>query len=374
MKLAIVQDGLMCKAGGEQVALLFHKAFPSAPIFTLSYNPEKCFSEFREADVRPSWFQLISNNENVAKRLFFPLGLLAAKTIDVRAYDIILMSATHCAKYVRVSPKAKVICYAHNPFRLAWYPEEYKQYKQSKGLKRFLFDKIIKTLQIVDKASIKKINFLITNSNLVKERLKNIYDNYQGDITVVNPAVQIDNFNISKNKRDYFLIVSRLEYYKRVDLVIDAFNELGLPLVIVGKGPLEEGFKTSAKNNITFLKDVTTKELKNIYSEARAFIFPQIEDFGITALEANASGLPLIAFGKGGIQETQIPFVDTNVSNCTAIFFKEQSKQAIIDAVFLFQKIESQFCPEFIRNNAKKYSENQFIATIQKLVQEKSQL
>lgn len=372
MKLAIVQDGLMCRAGGEQVALSFHKAFSESPIFTLAFDPKNTFEDFQTANIVTSWMQYISKKDSIVKRFFFPIGLLAAKSLDLREYDVVLMSTTHCAKYVKTSSKSIVICYSHNPFRLVWFPEEYNQVKKFGNVKKFLFNAIIKYLRRIDKKSIEKVNYLLTNSNNVLSRLVSVYDNYTGEpIEVIHPPVNINKFYISPVRKEYFLVVSRLEYYKRVDLVIETFNQLSLPLIIVGKGELEIELKLKAKNNITFLKDLDSVQLSRIYSEARAFIFPQLEDFGITALEANASGLPIIAFGEGGILETQIEYNETNSNNATAVFFTKQTSESLFLAVQKFIKIEYVFNSLFIREHSIKFSEETFINRIRDYVNEK---
>ena len=371
MKIAIVHDHLTCRGGGEQVALAFHRAFPNAPIYTLAYDPEATYPEFRACNIKTSWFQKISNKEKIVKAFFFPLGVLAAHQIDVTNFDIILISTTHCAKYVKIHENALVICYAHNPFRLAWYPQEYEQYKQATGIKRWIFDIVISVLQNIDKKSLKKVDFLVTNSSIVKERLRSIYNIYRKDITIISPPVNLANFSISMHREDYFLVVSRLESYKRVELVIDSFNQTGLPLIIVGKGILQDKLKKKAAQNITFKSNLSKEKLEEIYNRARALIFPQLEDYGITPLEANASGVPVIAFGEGGVLDTQV-YLKDNIRCSTAIFFQEQTVSSLGEAIATFEKVEGEFDSIFIRENAKKFSEDEFIKKTQEFVRQKS--
>ena len=371
MKLAIIHDQLTCRGGGEQVALAFHKAFPNAPIYTLAYDSEATYPEFKDCNIKTSWFQKISNKEKIVKAFFFPLGLIAAHQLDVTDHDIVLISTTNCAKYVKIHENALVICYAHNPFRLAWYPHEYEQYKQATGIKRWIFDIVISVLQNIDKKSLQKVDFLATNSSIVKERLRSIYNNYRREIKVISPPVNLANFSTSKHKEDYFLVVSRLESYKRVDLVIDTFNQTGLPLVIVGKGVLRDRLKKQAAKNIIFKSDLSKERLEEIYNRARALIFPQLEDYGITPLEANASGIPVIAFGEGGVLDTQI-FLRDDIKCSTAIFFREQTISSLSEAITIFEAVEQEFDSIFIRKNAEKFSEGSFINQIQNFIKQKN--
>ncbi len=363
MKIALVHDHITCKAGGEQVLLAFHKAFPEAPIFTLAYDKQESFPEFQNCDIKTSWFQHISYKTDLVKNLFFPLGIIASSMIDVSSYNIVLMSTTHCAKYVKVSKKATVFCYSHNPFRLAWYSE---YYESNNTLKKFFFPFIIPILKYIDKKSTKKISYLLTNSTTVAHRLREKYE-YKKDIHIFPPPVNIDNFYITNTAKHYFLVVSRLEEYKRIDIVINLFNELHFPLIVVGKGPLKKTLQNMANENISFLEDLSKSDLARIYSYAKCLIFPQLEDFGITPLEANASGIPVIAYNKGGVLDSQKPYKG-DPSTCTSIFFNEQNTKSLGHAINVFLELEQEFNPVFIRKNAEEFQEARFIEKISKFI------
>lgn len=367
MKIAIVQDGLMCRAGGEQVALCFHKAFPDAPIYTQCYQPDLTFPEFSSCDIRTSWLQNFVKTDKQMKTLFFPLGIWAMESHDLTQYDVVLMSSTHCAKYVKIGKKTLVINYCHTPFRLAWDPNSYAQYEKSSGLKRFLFNSIIKILRRIDFRYAQRPDFFIANTEETAERARINYN--IPSPTVIYPPVNINNFYITSVK-NYFLVVSRLEHYKRTDLVIDAFNKLGYSLIVVGKGVQADTLKANAKSNITFLSGLSADELANVYANCRALIFPQHEDYGITPLEANAAGRPVIAYKAGGVLFTQLPMVD-DPSKATALFFEKQTACDLISAIHEFEKIEDDFSPTFIRNHAQQFDEKVFIEKIKLFVQEK---
>jgi glycosyltransferase involved in cell wall biosynthesis len=367
LKIAIVHDELMRRGGAEQVVLCFHSAFPDAPIYTIAYQPGQTYPEFKKCKIITSSFQPLAKNEKMLKMLFFPLGLWAMKRLDVTGYDVVLMSSTYSAKYVRVSPNALVINYAHSPFRLAWYPESYSEYTHSGGLKKWILKKVISALRKIDFKSAQRTDYFIANTKEMGQKLVDVYKP-RNVVTVINPPVVTGNFYVSESIGEYFLVVCRLEYYKRVDIVIEAFNALGVPLVVVGKGSQLSKLKAMAKANIQFKSSLSKDDLAGLYSRCQALIFPQVEDYGITPLEANASGRPVIAFGRGGVLETMIPHKSTG-SSATALFFEEQSTTSLIKAVKLFTTVK--FDPKFIRAHAEEFNDSRFVARIAAFVSEK---
>ena len=366
MKVAIVHDDLMRRGGAEQVAINLHKLFPDAPIFTLAYNESLTYPYFKDKDVRQSWYGKFVKNEKNLKRFFFPFGMLAMPSLNLKGFDLVVISSTYCGKYIKPDKNAIVINYCHNPFRLAWQPEEYKEYVQSKGLKKTVFDWVIKTLQHYDRSFANRTDYYITNAQIVKDRINKCYQP-KVPIKIVNPPVSCDRFSISENFGDYFLVVCRLEFYKKVDIAIEAFNDLGLPLLVIGKGSKEEELKTMAKPNITFQKNISNEDLANIYKNCRALIFPQFEDYGITPLEAAACGKPVIAYGRGGILETMIPYKNEN-ENWTSVFFGEQTKESLKEAIEKFLALQPD--SQFIRSHAETFDEKIFANKISSQITE----
>ncbi|WP_229365856.1 glycosyltransferase [Fibrisoma montanum] len=366
MKLAIVQDGLMCRAGGEQVALCFHKAFPEAPIYTQCYQPQLTFPEFKECDIRTTWLQNIAKTDDVMKKLFYPLGVMAMKSHDLTEYDVVLMSGTHCAKYVKVSPHALVISYSFTPFRLAWNPESYAQYAESGWFVKKVFDLVLSRLRAIDFKAAQRPDHFVAMTEETADRLRSAYQ-LKKPLKIINPPVNAHNFFVSDAPKPYYLVVSRLEYYKKVDLVIDAFNRLGYPLVVVGKGLQADEIKARASSNVTFKSGLSAQEIAEVYANCRAFIFPQHEDYGITPLEANAAGRPVIAFGAGGVLTTQIPVTD-DPAKATALFFEEQTVDSLINAIEQFERIQHRFDTTFIRQHAEQFDETYFIEQIRSFV------
>lgn len=365
MKIAIVHDDLVRKGGAEQVALSFHNAFPNAPIYTLAYDANHTYPEFKDCDIRTSWFGQFIKSEKYMKLLFYPMGVLAMQQLDLSDYDVILQSTTHCAKYIKTAPHTLVITYCHNPFRLVWDTESYAKVNEAGKLKRSVYGKVISILRDIDKASAKRTNWFITNAQEVVHRIQQAYapDN---EIAVINPPVKCKNFYVSNSVADYYLVVSRFESYKKVDLVIDAFNKMpDKKLVIVGKGSREKEIKENAGNNITFLTGLDADDLAKLYANCKAFIFPQLEDYGITPLEANASGRPVIAYGKGGVLDTMIPFKSDSLKS-TAVFFNEQTVPALKNAIEQFEQLE--FDPAFLRAHAQSFDESCFVEKIRSFV------
>jgi glycosyltransferase involved in cell wall biosynthesis len=370
VKIAIVHDELVRKGGAEQVVLSFHKAFPFAPIYTLSYNPDKTYPEFKSCNIKTSWFGKFVKDEDNLKRFFFPFAVWAMQKIHLKGYDVVLQSTTHCAKYVKVDPGALVVTYCHTPFRLAWRADSYEEVVQSKFFKRKLYEVVISMLRKIDKKHAQRTDWFIANAREVVPRILFAY-HPKHKVTVINPPVKCRNFYISEAHEDYYLVVSRFEPYKKVDLVIDVFNQLpDKKLVIVGKGSMEDELKKKAGQNITFLSGLSASHLAEVYSKCKAFIFPQLEDYGITPLEANASGRPVIAYGKGGVLDTMIPVTGHNSKRATAIFFDDQTIPSLKKAILNFEHHE--FDPVFIRQHAETFDEYHFVEKIQDFIYEKT--
>jgi len=368
MKIAIVHDDLVRKGGAEQVALSFHNAFPWAPIYTLAYDPDNTYPEFGDCDIRTSMFGRVIRSERNMKLLFFPLGVLAMQRLDLSGYDVILQSNTHCAKYIKTDANALVITYCHNPFRLVWSTESYDKVNNAGQLQKDIIKRVIAFLKEIDINSAKRTDWFITNAQEIVGRIKQAYHPSK-PITVINPPVKCKNFYVSNSLSDYYLVVSRFETYKKVDLVIEAFNEMpDKKLVIVGKGSREKEIKRIAGGNITFLSNLGVDDLARLYANCKALIFPQHEDYGITPLEANSSGRPVIAYGKGGVLDTMIPY-DKDSLKSTAIFFEHQTKEALTKAVELFEALD--FDPAFIRAHAETFDESRFIEKIKAFVESK---
>jgi glycosyltransferase involved in cell wall biosynthesis len=370
MRIAIVHDELVRKGGAEQVTLLLHKAFPDAPVYTSVFNLKYTYPEFANCDIRTSWLQYFVRNEKWLKRLFFPWAILAMRNIYLKDYDVVLMSTTTSAKFVRTDKKVKIICFCHYPFRLAWFPESYSQYKNAGFVKKILFNTVINILKNLDYKASKKIDWFITNTNLIKQKLETCYHPLN-EVSVIPASIPCKNFEVNVlSEKKYYLVVSRLEPYKKVDMVVSVFNELpgNYQLIIVGKGSQKNQLLSIAKHNIEFKENISSEEIKYLYTNCKALIFPQEEDYGLTPLEANASGRPVIAYARGGILDTQIPYSD-NAKNATACFFYEQTELALKNAIIEFEKLN--FDSSFIKKHAENFDEDKFINKIREFAIDK---
>ena len=340
--IALVHDWITNFAGGERVLLQMSEMFPEAPIFTSVFDP-KGAQPFSEKDVRPSFLQKYPLLKS-KRELLVPLTPFAFEQIDLSKYDLILSSCSMPSKGVLSKPGSIQICYCHTPSRYLWEPEV--DTRANLGLFSGLRQRVAHNLRIWDRVAADRVDYFLANSKYIAARIKKYY---QRDSIVVYPPVDINAYLPGKQSevKDYFLFVSRLVSYKKCDLVIDAFNDLGLPLKVIGRGPDKKYLQKKAKNNIEFLGYLSNEEMKKYYQEAKAFVFAAEEDFGIVPVEAMACGRPVIAYGKGGVTETVVDGV-------TGVLFNEQTPQCLIETV---KKFDSEiFDVKKIRAQAEKFS------------------
>lgn len=361
LKTAIVHYWLVNMRGGEKVVESFCNIFPAADIYTLIYNKEKISNIINQHNIKTSFIQNMPFS--IKKHQFYlPLMPFAVEQFDVSNYDLVISSESGIAKGVLTKPQTCHICYCHSPMRYLWNMYfDYLKNEKIKGLKKKFIIMFFNYLRLWDLATSARVDYFIANSENVKKRIKKYY---RRDAVVINPPVDIEKFKFNENKEDFYLIVSQLVSYKRIDIAINAFNELKKELIIIGEGSEYKKLKKIAKPNIKFLGWKPTSELIEYYARAKAFIFPGEEDFGITPVEAMASGTPVIAFGAGGALETVI-------ENKTGLFFKKQDYKDLIEVVELFESKNLKFDKDFLRQNALKYSKKNFENKIFKFIEEK---
>jgi len=354
-KIAICHDYLNQFGGAERVLKAFLEIFPQADVFAL-FGSKKIIEKILEGKkVHFSFlnrFPLI----NQKHRFFIPLMPFFVKSLNLKNYEIVLSSASSFIKGVET--KGVHFCYCHTPTRYLWEEKYLLDYPLPDFLKKF-FKLPVYFLRKIDFSFSKKPDFFIANSNFIAKKIEKFY---QRKAEVIYPPYDEKKFFYDKmtSKENFYLMVGRLLYYKRFDLAIETFNQLKLPLIVVGKGPEEKKLKKMAKENIKFLGFVSDEKLRKLYQKAKALIFPQIEDFGIVPLEAMACGTPVIAFNFGGQKESII-------ENFSGVFFEKQTKESLIQAIEKFEKIEFDF--EKISKYAQKFSKERFKKEIKEFIE-----
>ena len=379
MKIAIIHDWLTGMRGGEKCLEVICKLYPDADLFTLLHIPGKVSPEIESHSIHTSFIQNLPFAQS-KYRYYLPLMPFAIEKFNLNEYDLIL-SSSHCvAKSVKPGPNSLHICYCHTPMRYIW--DQFNQYF-GRGKSSWLSATAMKVLrpwlQRWDVKTSRRVNYFIANSRHVQKRIKKYYGK---EAMIIHPPVDTELFtpDNTENKEDYFLIVSAFAPYKRLDLAVEAFNQMGLPFFIIGEGQDSKRLKEMAKPNIQFEGWLDNSQIRSHFARCRAFVFCGEEDFGITLLEAQAMGRPIITFGRGGALETVIPDNQTwtpeteipksSTSQPTGVFFYEQTTEALINAIQHFETIESQFDSNAIRIHALKFDVSVYTKRIQKLIDE----
>lgn len=347
MKSAIVHDWLMSMGGAERVLDEILELYPS-PLFTLFQNEKNILgSNIQKAKIERSFIQKLPWAES-HYRNYLPLFPFAIERFDLKPYDLIISSSHAVAKGVKTDKHQLHICYCHTPMRYAWDLED--QYLQTVNpLKAAAARQVLKFLRRWDIESVPRVDAFIANSHYIAERIKRLYGR---ESVVIYPPVATHLFTPKEIKEDFYLTVSRLVPYKKVDLLIEAFNQMPKKkLKIVGIGPELERLKACAKENIEFLGFLPDENVRQLLADAKGFIFAAEEDFGIAPLEAQAAGTPVVAYGRGGVLETV-------VSGITGLFFKEQSAAELIKTLEEFEKIS--WSVKLIREHAEKFGVHRF--------------
>jgi glycosyltransferase involved in cell wall biosynthesis len=358
MRICIIHDYLTHMGGGERVLEALAEAFPSAPIYTLVYDPTQVRVSFDPSRIRTSFLQKFPGARRSHR--YFPLALMpfAIEQFDVSQYDVVISNAHSFGKGVLLSPRTLHISYCMTPIRYAW-DDSHRYVREFSGSRLFqrFAPPAISYIRLWDYMASNRVDKYITLSNYVAKRIKKYYNHSS---RVIYPPVDIDRFSPSEQAGEYYLVVSRLVPYKRVELAILAAEALGKKLKVAGVGPELEGLKRIAGPHTEFLGFVPDAELPELYRKAKALLFPQEEDFGITPLEAAASGVPTIAYGAGGALETI-------VDGTTGLFFTEQATWSLMQAM---QRFEGRaWDKQAIYEHAKQFSRPRFIAEMQQFIQ-----
>ena len=360
MRVALVYDRVNKWGGAERVLLALHEIFPQAPLYTSVYDAQnapwaKVFSEIHTSFLSGGAKSRFAGQDWICSHheWLAPLMPLAFESFDFSKYDLVISVTSEAAKGIITQPETKHICYCLTPTRYLW--SGYDFYFQNKIL-RFFSRPIVSYLRNWDKVAAERPDQIVAISTAVQKRIKKYYGR---EAKLVYPPAGKFQISSTKPQTNYFLVVSRLVPYKRVDLVIRVFNELGLPLVIVGTGSEERSLKKMARKNIKFVGQLTDRQLANYYRRSRALIFAQEEDFGLVAVEAQSFGIPVIAYRAGGA-------LDSIRDGRTGIFFDKQEKEDLIKAVKKFEELK--FNAKIIKENAQKFSQKKFESRFKEII------
>lgn len=358
-KIAIVHDYLCGVGGSERVFQYMCEEFPEADIYTLAYNPSRTLPFFKTKNINTTWLNTFVRTMT-SFRWSFPLATYVMESIDLANYDVVLSSSATVAKYVKV-PSGVHICYCYIPTRALWQKEKYFE----NSVIKYLIFPFISYLRNRDLAAARRVDKFISISEDGRSHILDTYERYS---EIIYSPIDCSNFIFSRNKLSNYLIVSRLEKWKKVEFAIKAFNKLGLPLKIIGTGSEKQYLMSIANKNIQFLGSVEDEELAKEYSKAKAVIFTPELEYGLIPLEAAASGTPVIALGRAGVLETMIPYDSDNLDRnlYTAVFFAEQTSESLINAVNIFMELE--FDHEFLVQHSKSWDKELFKKKIRKTI------
>ena len=353
MRVAIVHYWLLNMRGGEKVVEALCRLLPEADIFTLFYDPERVSPTIRAREVRTSFLQPFRKHY----RALLPLMPLALENLDLRDYDLVISSESGPAKGVLVRSSSRHVCYCHTPMRYLWelYPAYLNDWTHS-SLKRALMTPLTHYLRLWDYASAARVDDFVANSANVQRR---IHRTYRRESTVIYPPVAVSSF-YNKAPADYYLIVSELVPYKRLDSAVRVFARNGRKLRVVGNGPEFKALRRLATPNIEFCGRVTDEDLRELYAHCIGFLMPGEEDFGMTAVESLASGKPVVALGRGGARET-VPVEDP----FGGILYKEASDSALDQAIGDLERMHQRVRPQALRAWASQFSEAEFAIKMQ---------
>ncbi len=359
MKIALVHDHLVQDGGAEKVLSALQDLYPDAPTFVLFHDKDRANPAFAKKDIRTSFLQKVPGGVN-HYQWFLPFMPHAVESLDLTGYDAVISSSSGFSKGVITDEHAVHVCYCHTPTRYLWsdthtYLADLKRGRIVKSAVRSLLPR----LRLWDKTAADRVDHFVANSKAVSRRIEKYY---RRGSTVIYPPVEIEKFSVSQKPGEYFLIGGRVAHYKRFDIAVDAFSRLGIPLKVFGAGPALDGLRRRAGKTVEFLGPVSDKEKAALFRDCIAFLNPQEEDFGITVVEAMASGRPVIAYAAGGALETVIPKV-------TGEFIDDQDWETLGDKILDF-KPES-YDPMSIRRHAEQFSTQNFQENIRRFVETK---
>ncbi|MEK7213376.1 MAG: glycosyltransferase [Patescibacteria group bacterium] len=359
MRVALVHDYLAQDGGAERVLKAMHEIWPEAPIFVLFHDPQK-INYINQAKIRESFLGKMPFVKS-SFQWYLPFMPGATERFDMRDFDVVVSSSSAFAKGVITQPETLHISYCHTPTRYLWGDthEYLSELRQNWLVKTLLLPQLIHRLRLWDKMSADRVDHFVANSKTVQHR---ILKYYRRPSEVIYPPVETDKFSLTKELGDYFVAGGRLVPYKRLDLIVQVFNRLRWPLKIFGTGPEFNNLKKYSRPNIEFLGRISETAKAELLSKAQAFLHPQIEDLGITAIEAMSAGRPVIAYAQGGATETVVP-------GETGVFFYCQKWESLLDTLLHFRP--ENWDRARIRQHAEQFSANNFKQNLKKYVEDR---
>lgn len=361
----------MSRRGGERVVEALCELFPQADLFALVAERKTLSPELQKHKLTTSFLQKLPGSRKWHRHML-PLYPLAVEQFDLRGYDLVISLESGPAKGVITSPETCHICYCLTPMRYLW--NFYQDYKNGSGLgllTRPVFALTAHYARLWDVASAARVDHFAAISRAVAARVRKYY---RRDAELIYPPVDVTRAQLSDTVGSYYLVVGQLVNYKRVDLAIEACKKLGRELRIVGVGEEYKRLRASAGRTVSFLGALSDGEVQKQYASCRALLFPGEEDFGIVPVEAQASGRPVIAFGKGGARETVIGTYPDELAapeRSTGVFFREQNLDSLVEAMLKFETAEQHFSPSFIRAHAEQFDKKHFLKKMGSFVAEK---
>jgi len=368
MNVGIVADWLVTYAGSEKVIKEFIEVYPESDLYSIvDFLSSKDRSLFKGKSAITSFIQKLPAAKSKYHK-YLPLMPLAIEQLDVSKHNIILSSCHAVSKGVITGPDQLHICYVHSPIRYAWdLQHQYlKEAGLNKGLKGLLAKWLLHKIRMWDYRTANGVDHFIANSHFIARRIKKVYGR---NSTVIYPPVDVNRFSLCEDKEDYYFTASRMVPYKRMDLIVEAFSLMPeKQLIVIGDGSEMDKIKSKATSNVKILGYQSNKVMQEHMQKAKAFVFAAEEDFGITPVEAQACGTPVIAFGKGGSLETVRPY---GVDKPTGIFFEKQEVKSLIDAISVFESNIQAFIPNNCRDNALRFSVERFQNEISAFIESK---
>ncbi|WP_101506256.1 glycosyltransferase family 4 protein [Erwinia sp. B116] len=365
ISVAIAADWLVTYAGAERVIKDMLDIYPNSDIYTVVENlNDEARSNLPAKKIHTTFIQKLPGAKKKYQK-YLPLMPLAVEQLDVSDHDILLSSSHAVAKGILTGPDQLHISYVHSPIRYAW--DMQHQYLReaglNKGVKGFLAKWMLHKIRLWDYRTANGVDHFIANSHFIARRIKKVYGR---DADVIYPPVDVERFTLEENKEDFYFTASRMVPYKRIDLIVEAFSKMpDKRLVVIGDGSEMEKIKSKASSNVSILGYQSNSVMLEHMQKAKAFVFAAEEDFGITPVEAQACGTPVIAFGKGGALETIRPY---GVERPTGLFFEKQSTDSIVEAIEKFQSICQHISANDCRENALRFSSERFKDELAKYV------